>query len=357
MVTLPLFVIAISVAGSTYGQWLRHPAYRRDVLWSDFLLGRMFEATFGLWIFAVGSSIASFLNVVAWRVPRGMTVGGHSICPKCRHAIRPSDNVPIVGWLRLRGACRDCSLPISGRYVSFELLGGLLLLALFVGEFLSGGANLPGHRFSWDGYGLNSDLRRIPAEAIWVSLGHALVLMSLLAIFMTRWSAAYLTARAIWIVTGLLVLLHLWQPATAIGDLMGRPLGIRQPESDRWRVVVIDLLSAAGGGCMAVILSRVAIGNRYAIARAAEKETIRPRLRSAQSVWIAAGSMLCVTLRLPLGLSVIVASVGLALLVRMSKRQQHAVESQDMPSRDAIFWLLPITVIALAMWSLLPTSA
>ena len=68
-----------------------------------------------------GLAVGSFLNVVIWRVPRGESlVRPGSACPKCGHAIRPRDNVPVLSWLVLRGRCRDCHEPISVRYPLVE---------------------------------------------------------------------------------------------------------------------------------------------------------------------------------------------------------------------------------------------
>ena len=53
--------------------------------------------------------IGSFLNVVVYRVPAGLSVvAPASACPQCGHAIRRRDNVPVLSWLVLRGRCRDC---------------------------------------------------------------------------------------------------------------------------------------------------------------------------------------------------------------------------------------------------------
>lgn len=82
--------------------------------------------------FAWGAAWGSFLNVVIWRLPRGMSlVHPPSACPVCGNRIRAYDNVPILGWLWLRGKCRDCKTPISVRYPAVELLVGLLSLALW----------------------------------------------------------------------------------------------------------------------------------------------------------------------------------------------------------------------------------
>ena len=61
------------------------------------------------WLGIIGACIGSFLNVVAYRWPRGMSVVWKpSHCPKCGHDIRARDNLPVLGWLLLRGRCRDC---------------------------------------------------------------------------------------------------------------------------------------------------------------------------------------------------------------------------------------------------------
>lgn len=82
----------------------------------------------------MGLTIGSFLNVVAYRVPAGLSVvRPASACPGCGHGIRGRDNVPVVSWLALGGRCRDCRMSISARYPLVELLTGVafLLVALF----------------------------------------------------------------------------------------------------------------------------------------------------------------------------------------------------------------------------------
>ena len=79
----------------------------------------------------LGLVIGSFLNVVVWRVPRGESVvSPPSACPSCGHEIRPRDNVPVLGWLLLRGRCRDCSAPISARYPAVEAACGVLFAVM-----------------------------------------------------------------------------------------------------------------------------------------------------------------------------------------------------------------------------------
>ena len=87
----------------------------------------------GVSSFALGACIASFLNVVIWRVPRGESiVFPPSHCPKCNAPIKWWQNIPILSWFALRGKCANCRAPISPRYICVEALGGCLFLAAFL---------------------------------------------------------------------------------------------------------------------------------------------------------------------------------------------------------------------------------
>ena len=82
--------------------------------------------------FGLGACVASFLNVVIWRVPRGESiVSPPSHCPKCNAAIKWYQNIPILSWLALRGKCANCKEPISPRYILTETLGGVLFFVTF----------------------------------------------------------------------------------------------------------------------------------------------------------------------------------------------------------------------------------
>ena len=71
----------------------------------------------------LGLCIGSFLNVVIHRVPVGLSVvTPPSSCPACASPIRARHNVPVAGWLLLRGRCADCRAPISARYPFVEFL-------------------------------------------------------------------------------------------------------------------------------------------------------------------------------------------------------------------------------------------
>jgi leader peptidase (prepilin peptidase)/N-methyltransferase len=139
---------------------------------------------------ALGLAVGSFLNVVIWRVPRGESVvrpGSH--CPRCGHAIRERDNIPVLSWLVLRGRCRDCHAPISPRYPLVELTTG----ALFVVMALRFGVDwqLPAYLYlaaiSVALALIDIDVKRLPDAIVLPSYPVALVLLALPALLDDRW--------------------------------------------------------------------------------------------------------------------------------------------------------------------------
>lgn len=94
-------------------------------------------------VFSLGTVLGSFLNVVIYRLPRGLSlVTPGSRCPHCQTPIRPRDNIPLLSFVILRGQCRACRAPISWRYPLVEAVGGLLLAALWI-RFAPAAAWLP----------------------------------------------------------------------------------------------------------------------------------------------------------------------------------------------------------------------
>jgi leader peptidase (prepilin peptidase) / N-methyltransferase len=84
---------------------------------------------------ALGLIVGSFLNVVAWRLPRRESlVRPRSRCPRCSTAIAPYDNVPVLSWLVLRGRCRHCGAGISSRYPLVELATGALYALVVIAK-------------------------------------------------------------------------------------------------------------------------------------------------------------------------------------------------------------------------------
>ena len=88
-------------------------------------------------VFFIGMVVASFLNVIIYRLPRGLSLAqGRSICPACGAILERFELIPFVSYVILRGKCRHCGMHISLRYPFVELLGGLLaVLALSIYGF------------------------------------------------------------------------------------------------------------------------------------------------------------------------------------------------------------------------------
>ena len=93
-----------------------------------------FDIIGGLLTFMFGCCVGSFLNVVIWRLPLGMSLSvPASHCPKCGTDIKLYDNIPIIAWLVLKGKCRACKVSIPPRYIIIEAITGFLWLAIMYG--------------------------------------------------------------------------------------------------------------------------------------------------------------------------------------------------------------------------------
>lgn len=120
----------------------------------------------------LGAIVGSFLNVVAYRVPLGRSVvRGRSACPACGQPVRAFDNVPVLGWLWLRGRCRDCGWPIPARYARVEAWCGVLVAGIALTDLLAAGGAVPA------GSTLVESVGRLGAAWLWQS-GLALTLVA-----------------------------------------------------------------------------------------------------------------------------------------------------------------------------------
>lgn len=82
--------------------------------------------------FIFGACIGSFLNVVIYRIPAKLSlIHPPSRCPQCLHPLGLTENVPVFGWLWLRGCCRWCKTKISSRYPIVEAATGLVFMLVF----------------------------------------------------------------------------------------------------------------------------------------------------------------------------------------------------------------------------------
>ncbi|MEZ6133664.1 MAG: prepilin peptidase [Pirellulaceae bacterium] len=219
-----VYIIAQTlIGGMTYGR----RSYGTD--WGLALVASCLDATFAAWFVAVGASIGSFLNVVAFRLPRGRNVGGHSGCFYCQTPIRSSDNVPVLAWIKLRGRCRTCRLPLSIQYPLVEFGVAMVFLFVYMTEISRSGANLPGAEALASGGGL---LRmRVTTDLVARSLTYLLAISGLIA-------AALIAVRR----QVVPLKLFMWTITPWLAAALIRPelviVGWRQAASIQWDVQV-----------------------------------------------------------------------------------------------------------------------
>jgi len=93
-----------------------------------------------VFLFLLGSALASFIGVVVERSGTGRAVlSGRSKCNQCAKKLSPLELVPVFSWLFLRGRCRSCKGSIPASYTFFELLLGILFVLAY--EYI--GTGLP----------------------------------------------------------------------------------------------------------------------------------------------------------------------------------------------------------------------
>jgi len=84
-----------------------------------------------LFVFVLGVCVGSFLNVLIYRLPRGLSLAGRSFCPQCRHKLAWRDNIPLLSFAFLGGRCRCCQRPISWQYPAVEFGTAVTTLLVF----------------------------------------------------------------------------------------------------------------------------------------------------------------------------------------------------------------------------------
>lgn len=148
IVFIPAFVYVIGIPIVT--PWLELLAERnaraRDPNWTMAKEIALRAAKFSVFLLFtyLGACVGSFLNVVAYCIPRGESVGlRNSSCPICKNKILRKDNLPIFSYINLSARCRSCQSLISPRYLVVELLIASIFGSLFLFELVTGAANVP----------------------------------------------------------------------------------------------------------------------------------------------------------------------------------------------------------------------
>jgi leader peptidase (prepilin peptidase)/N-methyltransferase len=84
-----------------------------------------------IFVFLFGLVVGSFLNVCIYRIPKGLSiVRPASLCPSCGKPVKLYDNIPVLGYIFLKGRCRSCNAGISARYPLVELLNAILYVVV-----------------------------------------------------------------------------------------------------------------------------------------------------------------------------------------------------------------------------------
>ena len=219
-----------------------------------------------VWLFALGGVVGSFLNVVVHRLPRRESLlYPASRCPACKTPIRWHDNVPMLGWLVLRGRCRDCQAAIPARYPLVEAATGAIFALLGWLEVLNGSLNSPwgiyayhlllvctllcaaliehdGHWVPWRLMPMMLILG-LALQVIWPELRPAPSGIPLLERFDDQWGLIALIDGLVGPSTGIVLGLLMW-PAMVFG-----PAG----QGGRWSALAALILVGSYLGCQAAI--------------------------------------------------------------------------------------------------------
>lgn len=210
-----------------------------------------------VWVFVLGACIGSFLNVVIYRMPAGVALSHPpSRCPSCETELTARDNIPILGWITLKGRCRHCGVAISSRYPLIESVVGLLFLAVLLVETTSGGANLPfplAYRY------VDGPLEAVLGHGRWdllASFGlHVFYLTLVLAVCMIAYDGFRPPRRLVWLGVAVPLVVGVLWPAL-------RPVHAVMPVPDAFKVLLggtLHLPTWLGGGTLRLGLGLVGV--------------------------------------------------------------------------------------------------
>lgn len=215
-----------------------------------------------LFFFALGAVCGSFINVLVYRLPRGLSiVSPPSACPACGTMLTWRQNFPIFGWLLLRGRCRYCRSRISAEYPIVELFVALLFALVFLwfaDPFIMAkiGIDIRAWRPGWAGEGL---ARMWPMALIVLCLFGSLVAATLID------ARTFMIPIALpWFATGVAFVVH---PLHAVWFQSQRGAGGGQVGGMGWGEWTIPLPTGAtlgaalgGGAGLGVSLGLLALG-------------------------------------------------------------------------------------------------
>lgn len=219
----------------------------------------------------LGLAIGSFLNVVVWRIPNKMSLSSPpSSCPKCSHAIRARDNIPVLSWLLLKGRCRDCHEPISIRYPLVELGTALAFIGVvYWATFQAAGLWLvPAYLYlaavSIALALIDLDTKTLPNRIVVPSIVVMTVLLAVASFGTGDWSAllwAVVAGAALFVFYLLLVVIY--PSGMGFGDVkLAAVLGIALGYLG-WGTVIVGAFAAfLLGGVFSIVLLAIGMATR-----------------------------------------------------------------------------------------------
>ena len=223
------------------------------------------EATFRAAKFAVfavftyvGACLGSFLNVVAYCVPRGEAIGlRDSKCPRCENKISRIDNLPLFSFINLGARCRNCRQTIPIRYLVVELVVAAVFGSLFLYELVAGCPNVPLIKVSHEGILWIILYPKWPAIAIYCF--HTLFMSTVLVLALIEWDQQLLPSRFAAVITiGLFcsaAIYHPIQPVPLLEHVPGISLPLPLWLDQLIKLFVGGIAGAAIGGAFRVKFS------------------------------------------------------------------------------------------------------
>jgi leader peptidase (prepilin peptidase)/N-methyltransferase len=212
----------------------------------------------------LGLAVGSFLNVVIHRVPRGESLvrpGSH--CPHCGNEVRNRHNIPVFGWLLLRGRCADCRAPISARYPLVE--AGTAALFVAVAAKFGWSWELPAYLYlaavAIALAAIDLDVLRLPDQIVLPSYVVALLLFVPAILVEDGWGTAaraLIAAAVLWVVFEIISRFGMGRGDVKLAPLLGLYLGWLG-----WSAVAVGAFSAfLLGGVVGVALMAFKLANR-----------------------------------------------------------------------------------------------
>lgn len=209
-------------------------------------------------VFALGSVVGSFLNVVILRLPAGQSITTPaSHCPKCLRRLPWHENLPIVGWLLLRGRCRGCGNRISLQYPLIELFCACMFTAVFV-EYFMIRPTAPFFGGLCPAY-----LSRLGVDQAWtLAVLHLILLSSLLAMSVIDVRTYMIPIELTLVVTISAFVIHAVMPIYPAG---GVPPPLSSPGLAAWTIPLVGPqgFGAATGGMLGIAISSWLLRRSY----------------------------------------------------------------------------------------------